>query len=120
MKNQLSTHFKKSEFACKCGCGFDDINQELVDIVEDVRCYFDSPTVINSGCRCEKHNRAVGGTPLSQHVLGKAADIKVKGVKPKVVADYLEAKYPNKYGLGRYKSFTHIDVRTNRARWGAN
>lgn len=120
MKDQLSPHFKKSEFACKCGCGFDDITQELVDVVEDVRCHFNSPTFIDSGCRCKIHNQAIGGKPLSQHPLGKAADIKVKGVEPKQVADYLESKYPNKYGLGRYKSFTHIDVRPNRARWGAN
>ena len=51
---------------------------------------------------------------------GNAADIAVKGINPKGVADYLESKYPDKYGLGRYKSFTHIDVRKNRSRWGAN
>lgn len=116
----VSTHFKRSEFACRCGCGFDEIEQDLVDVVEDVRCHFDASTFIDSGCRCEKHNQAVGGKPKSQHRLGKAADIKVKGVAPKEVADYLESKYPNKFGIGRYKTFTHIDVRAVKARWGSN
>jgi hypothetical protein len=31
---------------------------------------------------------------------------------------YLCAKYPNKYGIGSYKSFTHVDTRAIRARWG--
>lgn len=116
----VSQHFKRSEFACRCGCGFDDINQILVDVVEDVRCHFNAPVYINSGCRCEKHNQAVGGKSFSQHRLGKAADIRVKGFAPKEVADYLASKYQNKYGIGRYKTFTHIDVRSVKARWGSN
>ena len=27
---------------------------------------------------------------------------------------------PGKYGVGRYQSFTHLDVRRNKARWGNN
>jgi len=116
----LSTHFKRSEFACKCGCGFSDINPKLIEVLEGVRSHFDAPVVINSGCRCERHNQAVGGKTHSQHLLGNASDIRVKNTAPKAVADYLEAKYPGKFGVGRYPSFTHIDVRTVAARWGTN
>lgn len=116
----LSTHFKRSEFACKCGCGFSDINPKLIEVLEDVRSHFDAPVIINSGCRCERHNQAVGGKTHSQHLLGNASDIRVKNTAPKAVADYLEAKYPGKFGVGRYPSFTHIDVRTVAARWGTN
>lgn len=120
MKDQLSPHFKRSEFACKCGCGNMLYAIELLDVLEDVREHFNAPVIINSAYRCPSHNKAVGGSPTSQHMNGDAADIVVKGFTPKQVADYLESKYPNKYGLGRYKSFTHIDVRKNRGRWGAN
>lgn len=116
----LSTHFKRSEFTCKCGCGFDDINPLLIEVLEDVRNHFNAPTSITSGCRCQRHNQAVGGKSHSQHLLGNASDIKVYAVKPKSVADYLESKYPNKFGIGRYRTFTHIDVRADKARWGAN
>ena len=27
-------------------------------------------------------------------------------------------KYPDKYGIGMYSSFTHIDTRRTKARWG--
>lgn len=33
------------------------------------------------------------------------------------VANYLEKKYTKKYGIGRYKSRTHIGVRHTKARW---
>lgn len=115
----LSQHFKRSEFACKCGCGRDDINPKLIDVLEDVRIHFNTPVYINSGCRCPQHNQSVGGTRHSQHVLGNAADISVQRVNPKSVADYLETKYPDKFGIGRYKTFTHIDVRSVKARWGS-
>ena len=116
----LSTHFKRSEFACKCGCGFSDINPQLIEVLEDIRNHFNAPVIINSGCRCERHNQAVGGKPHSQHVLGNAADIRVKNTAPKTVADYLETKYPDKFGVGRYHTFTHVDVRTVKSRWGTN
>lgn len=116
----ISQHFRRSEFACRCGCGFDDVNLKLIEVLEDVRNHFNAPVYINSGCRCPRHNQSVGGTRHSQHILGNAADISVKRVNPKSVADYLESKYPNKFGIGRYKTFTHIDVRSVKTRWGSN
>lgn len=116
----ISQHFRRSEFACRCGCGFDDVNLKLIEVLEDVRNHFNAPVYINSGCRCPQHNQTVGGKQNSQHVLGNAADIKVKGFTPKEVADYLASKYQDKFGIGRYKTFTHIDVRAITACWGSN
>lgn len=113
----LNKYFKRKEFACKCGCGTDMIDYELVNVVTDVREHFGKPVVITSGHRCSSYNQRVGGAKASKHVLGIAADIKVTGVSPSVVANYLEDKYHNKYGIGRYNSFTHIDVRDNKSRW---
>ncbi|MHA1067019.1 D-Ala-D-Ala carboxypeptidase family metallohydrolase [Enterobacter ludwigii] len=113
----LSEHFSRSEFACRCGCGFDSISSELINVLEELRNHFGVTVKINSGCRCEKHNKKVGGTPDSRHVQGTAADIVVSGRTPALVADYLEHKYPVCYGIGRYSSFTHIDVRPAKARW---
>jgi len=112
----ISEHFSRSEFACKCQCGFDTVDVELIYVLSALRSAL-GPTKINSGCRCHDHNRAVGGVKDSQHVLGRAADIVVKDVPPDEVADYLEEKYPNQYGIGRYNTFTHIDTRGARARW---
>jgi uncharacterized protein YcbK (DUF882 family) len=110
-------YFKREEFACKCGCGFDDIDEELVDVLDDLREHFGQPVTITSGCRCSKHNKAVGGEPKSKHMEGIAADIKVRNVNPNIVYSWLDNKYPNKYGLGLYKSWVHVDTRRQRARW---
>lgn len=115
--DNISPHFSRSEFACKCGCGFDAVDLELVEVLEGARLHFGRQIVINSACRCEKHNAKVGGTKNSQHLMGIAADIKVRGVNPDVVQDYFEKKHPNQYGIGRYDTFTHIDVRDTKARW---
>ncbi|MCW1830249.1 D-Ala-D-Ala carboxypeptidase family metallohydrolase [Enterobacter asburiae] len=113
----LSKHFSRSEFACHCGCKFDSISPELITVLEDARAHFCAPVKINSGYRCEKHNAKIGGVTNSPHVQGIAADIVVSGRTPAIVADYLECKYPDRYGVGRYSIFTHIDVRQTRARW---
>lgn len=121
LSEYVSKSFKRKEFACKDGCGLGlgdgDINPELIEVIQDVRDHFGEPVVISSGLRCEAHNKRVGGAPKSQHLLGTAADLRIAKVKPGDVYDYLDKKYPNKYGVGRYNTFTHIDVRSNRARW---
>ena len=113
----ISKHFNRSEFACRCGCGYDTVDAELLTTLEDIRIYFDKPITITSGCRCAGHNQDVGGTFLSQHCYGKAVDFKVKNVHEDDIVEYLHKKYPCKYGIGRYNGRTHIDIRHNCARW---
>jgi len=115
----LSAHFARPEFACRCGCGFDTVDSQLLEALEATRQHFGAPVIITSAARCETHNRNVGGSPNSQHRLGRAADIEVKGVPPGTVALYLEATFAGRYGIGRYKTFTHIDTRGAPARWSA-
>jgi len=116
----LSKNFSSWEFECGCGCGFDEISIYTLEVLERVREFFKSSVSITSGCRCPDHNKREGGSERSQHLTGRAADIKVKGVPPKDVADYLSTVYPRRYGIGRYRTFTHIDTRHSRARWGKN
>ncbi len=114
----LTSNFSRKEFACKCGCGFDDVSLELVAVLQKLREHYDRPVVINSACRCEEHNERVGGAKGSKHKEGIAADIVVRGVSPKEVHKHLIDLYPDQYGIGRYNTFTHIDVRETKARWG--
>ena len=116
----LSEHFSRSEFACKCGCGFDFVDAELIRVLENLRAKLGNRKIeITSGCRCPHHNALEGGARNSKHLLGIAADIKVAGWPPSAVAECLEDLYPGQYGLGRYlkKTITHIDVRKTTARW---
>jgi uncharacterized protein YcbK (DUF882 family) len=115
MSNFRSKYFKRKEFACKCGCGFDTIDFELVRILEEIRDHFDRPVIVNSGCRCAFYNSTVGGSKNSMHVKGRAADITVEGVPPDVVAEL--ADQMDVGGRGKYDTFTHVDTRAIRARW---
>lgn len=72
----LSEHFDSSEFACRCGCGASKTDPALIEVLERIRALaFTGGLRINSGRRCKRHNRAVGGATSSQHLVGKAADI---------------------------------------------
>jgi uncharacterized protein YcbK (DUF882 family) len=114
----IKGHFKRSEFSCKCGCGFSSMDAELLEVLEDVRAHFNSPIKINSGCRCQKHNKEIGGAETSMHTKGMACDFVVLNLNNQdPVADYLENKYQDKYGIGRYVGRTHVDVREGKARW---
>ena len=116
---RISPHFKRSEHACKCGCGFAAVDLELNSVLEDVSDRFDgAPVTINSGCRCKRHNDSIPDAAVdSPHIFGIAADIRVAGIHADFVADYLEAQHPDRYGIGRYIGRTHIDVRATKARW---
>ena len=116
---KLSRHFSRHEFACKCGCGADTVDAELIQILEDVRLHFKRPITITSGVRCAEHNKRVGGSKNSLHLIGRAADFKVQGVSSKDVYDVLSQYLKYRGGLGLYSSWVHVDSRSNGpARWG--
>lgn len=113
---RLSENFKSTEFDCHCitgNCDFTYIDTALVEKLEEKRKQFDRCIFIDSGFRCSYYNNAVGGKSGSSHLVGKAADIRVTGVNPDKVAEACE----DFDGLGRYDTFTHVDVRGYKARW---
>jgi uncharacterized protein YcbK (DUF882 family) len=111
----FSPYFKRSEFACKCGCGLDTVDTTLLKDLELIRAHYGRPVTINSGCRCAAYNASIGGAEKSQHVQCRAADIVVDGVSPAKVHELAEEMGVG--GLGFYDTFTHIDSRSGRARW---
>ena len=92
-------------------------------MADDMREHFGKPCTINSSYRSEKYNRGCGGAKFSQHKEFRALDLSVKGVSPKRVADYFYKRRRAgdfKGGIGRYRTFTHIDTRGYNASWGRN
>lgn len=105
----LSEHFDRSEFACKCGCGFDTVNPHLIELLELIREDFGSPLVITSGCRCPAHNEESGGVENSPHIRGVAADILARGgiLRYEIVQSAFNY---GAYGIGVGKTFIHVDI----------
>lgn len=136
----LSRNFSRKEFACNCAsvgklpsegyCGGkrDAVDAELLNVLQQMVDDFESYSMhrvsvtITSGNRCEKHNADEGGAKDSQHLLAKAADVKLfylggAQIPSDEVYAYLDKKYHDRYGVGRYRNRTHIDVRRNVSRW---
>lgn len=121
----ISANISRYEVACECGCGSDSIDHETVMVVQGVCDHFAAvmglgKVILNikSGHRCDGHNFQVGGGYKSQHLKARAMDISIRYVNPIDIHDYLLLHYPNKYGIGNYDTFTHIDTRTGKpARW---
>ena len=113
----ISPDFQVREFACRDGSDKVVIDLRLVHVLQRIRDHFGKSVHINSGYRTRYYNTKVGGAANSQHLHGTAADITVNGVAPSVVADYVETLMPDTGGIGRYKTFTHVDVRKRKARW---
>ncbi len=114
---KLTANFKVREFACTDGSDPIFIDSELVNVLQKIRAHFGKAVTITSAYRTPGRNKAVGGETYSQHQYGRAADIKVKGVSPEKVAAYAETLLKNRGGIGTYSTFTHIDVRSVKARW---
>ena len=122
----LTTNISRSEFACKCNCGFDTVDIALAEALQDCVDHFGHCYILITGPnRCEKHNNSVGGALNSQHIYGRAADFRIFDVKtrtqvsPVEVYDYMDKAYKGKYGLGLYSNRVHFDTRSGPcARWG--
>lgn len=121
----ISTNFSFSEFDCRDGsempeCVKENIRELVETILQPLRNHFGRTIKINSGYRSPTYNRSIRGAKKSQHMLGRAADITVNGHSPGAVAFRIQEMF-DPPGLGRYKTFTHVDIRKGRkSRWGSN
>lgn len=118
-----SKNFNRSEFACKCGCNLNIIDDRVIDMCQAIRNGIGLPITISSGTRCAKHNNKVGGVANSYHTQGLAADLHCKIGSEKlyqmIVGMYKLGLLPDLQYCKRYikKDFVHIDcgkVRKNR------
>lgn len=118
---QLSDHFYSTEFDCPCDdCGWTEIDPVLISQLEAMRTIKGSKLVIQSGYRCENYQQqlklrgyetAVG---ISQHQLGKAADIG-DGVTPGHELEDM-ARRAGFLAVGVGRTFIHVDTRTGKKR----
>ncbi len=108
---QLSANFNSKEFECP-GTSKDvaqKISKSLITQLQALRNRLGCSITITSGFRTPEHNKAEGGAPKSQHLVGNAADF---------TCSDLDAAYAiceslfHGIGDGRKKGkFIHVDVR---------
>jgi uncharacterized protein YcbK (DUF882 family) len=95
--------------------------QKLANQLQTLRDHLSVPITINIAYRPVFYELSKGRSGNSQHTLGKAADIKVKGFTPQQIADEIEKLIEKgdmlQGGLSAYSTFVHYDIRKTRARW---
>ena len=100
------TNFKRSEFDCRC-CGKNNINMAFLEKLQLARTYAGIPFVVISGCRCDKHNKEVGGKHTSDHLTGEGVDIKATNSMDRFrIIDAALAAGFRRIGVGR--NFIHL------------
>lgn len=58
----------------------------LANVLETIRANVGGPINISSGYRSPELNKAIGGSPTSDHMEGNAADFNIRGMTPRAVA----------------------------------
>lgn len=115
-----SKHLTWAELQCKDGTPYPDKwrNNRAIDLAlvfEDIRSFFGGkPIKVLSAYRTAKHNRSIGGAKFSQHLEGRALDLRppqgvtldqfYAGIKTNAVRWGI-------HGLGKYLTFVHVDIR---------
>lgn len=139
----LTKNLSRHELACRCGCGFDTVDFELANNLQQCVNHFESKLGtsvridITGGNRCKIYNarlrelyRTTNGNQgadtavNSQHIYGRAADFKLftrnnnNQIPATLVYSYLDSEHGNEIALGRYINRCHTDTRTDAGqRW---
>ena len=121
----MTKNFSKEEFDCSDGSEMNiAIYHNMVKVANQLqilRNYIGKPITVNSAYRSQEYNASIGGAKNSQHIMGRAADIVVKGMSPLAVHTTIELLIEKgnmlQGGLGLYDSFVHYDIRGTKARW---
>ena len=122
---KISENFRLQEFDSSCEREMPlEVQKNVIQLGQNLqvlRDYLGASITINSGYRSPERNKKIKGATRSQHLLGTAADIVVKGHTPKQVADAIELLISQgkmrEGGLKAYSTFTHYDIRGTKARW---
>lgn len=121
---RLAPDFKVRELRCRDGSDTVMVDEALMLLLQCIREHFGKAVTITSGYRTPAHNAKVGGAKSSQHLLGRAADIRVRGISVEDVASYAESLMPDWGGVGCYPvkagratGWVHVDTRADKARW---
>ena len=83
------------------------MSQQFLDRLDYARDVAGVPFLIDSGWRCKKHNKEVGGVDDSEHTTGEGADIRATGshTRFRIIYGAILAGF-TRIGIG--KTFVHL------------
>jgi len=118
MSDWYARNFTHDEMACKC-CGKQAMDPAFMRKLQKARDAAGIAFEINSGYRCEVHNKAVGGKDNSSHRRGCAVDIRADNPHTReVISAALTAAGFTRRGVA--SNFIHVDddpEKTHQQRW---
>jgi hypothetical protein len=89
----------------------------VTKVADEARHRIGRPLRINSGYRSPAYNRAISGSSASIHMRGGALDLSGSPVTLRRILREMRDEGLFKGGIGRYPTFTHVDVRGRNADW---
>jgi len=113
LDKEIVDNFLLREFVCSCGkCKLTAIDSEILTGLGKLRKEFGEAIKINSGFRCQEHNREdVKGAMYSYHCRGMAVDLALpKKLEKKKKFLELAEKYFVVVRVYEDKGFVHCDV----------
>jgi subtilisin family serine protease len=123
LEDQLSANFKVRELAARRldrpteKAAYARISPELVEGLQSIREAVGGAVTIVSGYRYPALNEDVDGAGQSQHMAGRAADIKSSAKQPLDLARIALDVLGRDIGLGLGRTSLHVDVRGEPASW---
>jgi len=114
----LRRNFKIKEFACNDGSKMILYSSITLDWLQAIRDIVGIPIEITSAYRTYSYNKSIDGAKQSQHMYGRAVDIKVpKGYTNYKLLSVVERVSGYICGIGKYDTFIHLDSRRESIRW---
>ena len=86
------------------------------EIIKPLKDLFGDDLIIESLFRGDELNEYLGGSKTSEHKLASAVDFKVKGMKPNLVRQKIQASSIQYSQLIEYRSFCHLGRNPFRAK----
>lgn len=129
-KNFTLEELVKSTTALRCNIDNTPSDKEIENlqvlvtkILQPIRDKYGKPIRINSGYRCEKLNKQVGGSKTSQHMTGEAADIEtINGSNNSKLFNLIKSMIENneievgqliwEYGSKKDPNWVHVSLPT--------
>lgn len=108
-------YFTRDEFACKCGCGKNEMPDWFIHDLDELRDACGFALSVTSGWRCEDHPKEAVKEKPGQHNIAAADLMAHNGFQLYVIQEKaFELRF---YGIAAGKGFVHVDKRAKKTSW---